>query len=284
MTADPIPYREPVFVDGGGGTRIATYEFGNQNGPAALLIHGYNQCHLCWHRQVSGPLAERYRLIAFDLRGHGRSDKPLEADAYKDQSIWAADVAAVIKALEIDRPVLVGWSYGGHVINAYLETMGTAALSGVVYVGAITVAGNEKAGPLYLDEQRAVAAAMLDDNIYAANDATLAFIGRCFEEPPGEDETRRIIAYNMLVPVAVRQALRSRTIDADAVLAAIDVPTLVIHGTKDRVVLVESGRRIAALVPGSTLTLYEGIGHSPFAEAPERFDADLDAFLQSLTR
>ncbi len=284
MTADPVPYRAPVFVDGGGGTRIATYEFGNPDGPAVLLIHGYNQCHLCWHRQVSGTLAERYRLIAFDLRGHGRSDKPLEAEAYREQSVWGADVAAVIEALAIDRPVLVGWSYGGHVINAYLEAKGTAALAGLVYVGAITVAGNEKAGPLYLDEQRAVAAGMLDDNIYAANDATLAFIDRCFEAPPGDAEMRRIIAYNMLVPVAVRQAMRSRTIDADAVLAAIDVPTLVIHGANDRVVLAESGRRIAALVPGSTLTLYDGIGHSPFAEAPERFDADLDAFMHALNR
>lgn len=283
MTADPTPYREPVFVEGSGGTRIATYDFGNRDGPALLLIHGYNQCHLCWHRQVSGPLAERYRLIAFDLRGHGRSDKPLDAGAYRDQSVWGADVAAVIAALQIDRPVLVGWSYGGHVINGYLEASGTEALAGLVYVGAITVAGTEKAGPLYLDEQRAVAAAMLDDNIYAANDATLAFIDRCFEQLPGNDEMRRIIAYNMLVPVAVRKALRSRTIDADAVLAAIDVPTLVIHGAKDRVVLAESGRRIAALVPDSVLTLYDGIGHSPFAEAAERFDADLDSFMRSLT-
>jgi len=272
---------EPVFVTGGLGTRIATYEYGNPDGPPILFIHGFNQCHLCWEKQFAGPLAEDFRLVALDLRGHGNSGKPEDPSAYTDQAVWGADVHAAIAGLGLERPVIAGWSYGGHVINGYVETYGTDAVAGLVYVGAITVAGNDKAAAMYLPETRAVMKDLADADAYRAMDSVEAFIELCFATPPDERTWRRIVAYNMLVPVHVRRAMRTRVIDADDVLRSIRCPIQVVHGAEDRIVLPASGRHIADLAPGAALSLYEGIGHCPFYEAAERFNAELGGFVRS---
>ncbi|MGH2395159.1 MAG: alpha/beta fold hydrolase, partial [Candidatus Limnocylindria bacterium] len=125
----------PEMISGGGGLDLAIYEAGNPDGPPILFIHGFSQNHLTWERQFSGPLADEFRLVALDLRGHGASDKPLDAAAYTDSALWAEDIAAVIEARAIERPVLVGWSYGGYVIADYLRSHGDDALGGIVFVG-----------------------------------------------------------------------------------------------------------------------------------------------------
>jgi len=65
-------------IVGGGGTQLHLVETGNPNGRPILFIHGFSQCSLAWGRQLSSDLADDYRLIALDLRGHGLSDKPRE--------------------------------------------------------------------------------------------------------------------------------------------------------------------------------------------------------------
>jgi pimeloyl-ACP methyl ester carboxylesterase len=79
-----------------------------------------------------------FHRIAYDLRGHGASDKPLDADRYTTSSFWADDLAAVIQTHNLERPVLVGWSYGGYVIADYVRKFGDAALGGLVFVGVST--------------------------------------------------------------------------------------------------------------------------------------------------
>src|SRR5689334_15341198 len=96
-------------VAGGGGLRLHVGEWGAVDGPAILLIHGWPQTHLCWARQYESALADEFRLIAYDLRGHGMSEAPLAAEHYTDDRLWADDIAAIIDALALDRSVLVGW-------------------------------------------------------------------------------------------------------------------------------------------------------------------------------
>jgi pimeloyl-ACP methyl ester carboxylesterase len=74
-----------------------------------------------WTKQYQSPLADEFRLLAFDLRGHGMSEAPLEPEHYTDGRLWADDLAAVIDELRLDRLVLVGWSYGPFVIGDYLR-------------------------------------------------------------------------------------------------------------------------------------------------------------------
>jgi alpha-beta hydrolase superfamily lysophospholipase len=108
-------------VISGGGLRLHAREWGNPDGPPILFIHGWSQSHLCWAKQYESSLADEFRLVAYDLRGHGMSEMPLEPKHYTDGRLWADDVAAIIEQLRLDRPVLVGWSYGPFVIVDYIR-------------------------------------------------------------------------------------------------------------------------------------------------------------------
>lgn len=268
-------------IVGGGGLSLTVYEAGNVNGPAIVFIHGFTGSHLTWERQFAGPLAEEFHLIAFDLRGHGASDKPLESEKYTDARLWAEDLAAVIRAKNLDHPVVVGWSYGGYVIADYVRMFGDDALGGLVFVGSTTKAGTEEATGFLTAEVLAVFGDLLSTNVRARIDATRA-LTRMFADPPGGEAWEVAYGSAMMVPPEVRLAMFSRTLDNDDVLAGIRVPALVVHGTRDRIVRPSAAEHTAGNVPGAVLRMYDGYGHAPFLETPERFDRDLAAFVRSI--
>src|SRR5579872_6129240 len=94
---------------GGGGLDLYVEEAGVRSGPTLLFIHGFCQSTYAWRYQFGSDLERDFRLVAFDLRGHGRSGKPLEPEAYQDSTLWAADVAAVVEALGLQRVIVVAW-------------------------------------------------------------------------------------------------------------------------------------------------------------------------------
>jgi non-heme chloroperoxidase len=129
----------PTFTVAADGVRLATYEWGNPAGPALLLVHGVAQCHLCFAPQVESALARDYRIVAYDLRGHGVSDKSADATAYQGSEVWAKDLAAVLQAKKLERSLLVGWSMGGRIIRQYLMNYGDAAIAGLNFVASLVV-------------------------------------------------------------------------------------------------------------------------------------------------
>src|SRR5260221_3921727 len=129
------------------GVSLAVYEWGDPGGPEILLIHGQAQCHLAFDRQTGSDLARIFRLVAFDLRGHGDSGKPRDPVHYQDGKRWADDVAAVIEMKRLRKPVLVGWSLGGRVIRQYLMHHGDHRLSGINFVGARPIEDPNVVGP-----------------------------------------------------------------------------------------------------------------------------------------
>src|SRR5207248_9307247 len=118
-------------------------ETGNPGGRPILFIHGFSQCWLAWSRQLTSDLAESYRLVAMDMRGHGLSDKPREG--YTDSKLWADDVNAVVHALNLDHPILCGWSYGPLVILDYIRHYGEDAIGGINLVDGLTQLGSQEA-------------------------------------------------------------------------------------------------------------------------------------------
>ena len=124
---DGVQYRQVSSSDG---VTLTAYEAGNPAGPEILFIHGFSQCSHCWVKQFEDPaLQDRFRLTALDIRGHGASDKPLESERYAEDRQFADDVHAIMDALALRRPVLVGWSYAGRIVEDYLAAHGTARLA-----------------------------------------------------------------------------------------------------------------------------------------------------------
>ena len=133
--SEPVRPTKVHTVQGGGGLRLHVREWGRADGPPILFVHGLSQSHLCWAKQYDSTLADEFRLVAYDLRGHGMSEAPLEPEHYTDGQLWADDVAAIIDQLGLVQPVLVGWSYGPFVICDYVRTHGQDRISAINFVG-----------------------------------------------------------------------------------------------------------------------------------------------------
>ena len=172
------------IITGGGGVRLHVREAGNPHGRPVLFIHGYSQSFLSWigqlgARRLGGPL----RLLAMDLRGHGLSDKP--PGVYTDSGLWANDVQAVISTLGLDRPVLVGWSYGGLVICDYLRFHPDTPLQGIEFVCPWTTLGTPAAQQEISSAVFALVPGLTSNTVGTAVAAVSHLIGLAFEKPPG---------------------------------------------------------------------------------------------------
>ena len=259
------------------GLRIAAQDWARPgSGRDVLLIHGYSQSHLSWLKQVSGPLADEFRLVTYDLRGHGDSEQPLAAQFYSDAERWAGEVEAVIRAAGLKRPVLVFWSYGGRIALDYLSCRGQQDISGLVFVCATAKSGPGLAGPA-----APLRAAMTREDLAANIAATTAFLHACTARPLPADEFDYVLAFNMIVPPVIRAHLIGRAADYEAILRAVTVPALVVHGSEDAVNLPAVSEYIVANLSAARSIIYPGIGHTPFWESPQAFDRDLAEFLRA---
>ena len=135
-------------VNGAAGVKLHVREYGKSTGVPILLIHGWSQSHLCWSKQYGSSLANDARIVALDLRGHGMSDAPAEADQYTDGNKWADDIAAVIDQLALEQPILVGSSYGGYIISDYVRRKGQEKIAGINFVDAAVVISPKAFGSL----------------------------------------------------------------------------------------------------------------------------------------
>jgi non-heme chloroperoxidase len=264
----------------GGGLTLSIYDAGAPGARPIVFIHGFGQNVMTWDRQLGGSLAESSHLIAYDLRGHGASEKPLDAASYTTSSLWADDLDAVIRAHDLERPVLVGWSYGGYVIADYLRKYGDAALGGLVFEGVTTKNGTPDAAAFLTDDVLAIFGGVLSPDVRASINASQALAALFARDR--SDEWEIAFGSAMMVPPEVRLAMFSRLLDNDDVLAGIGVPTLVVHGREDRVVKLSAAQHTASMVPGARLLVYPGVGHAPHLEIPHRFNRDLEEFVRSI--
>jgi non-heme chloroperoxidase len=259
-----------IEIRGAGGVPLVVREGGDPAGPPVVLVHGWAASGRSWQHQLSG--LTDCRVLAVDLRGHGESGSgPL--DDYADPAVWAEDLAAVL-ALADAPAVLVGWSYGGLVITDYLRERGQDGVAGLLYTGAVTELGKHPGGtvgPAWDGLMRAVFA----EDPAVAVPALTTMMSRMTAEPPTGELVQRWLGDALRVSPAVRRALFRRDIASADVLAAVTVPTLVVHGELDAVISPAAAEFTAATVPGAELRWFAGVGHLPFAERPAEFTAAL---------
>jgi non-heme chloroperoxidase len=277
FTAVPAAAQAPLksaVVTTPDGVQIAAQEWGNPQGPEILFIHGFSQSHLSWSRQVRSELARDFRMVTYDVRGHGNSDKPTTPEFYKENKRWADEVQAVIDQMGLRKPVLVGWSYGGRIVNDYLLTHGTGRIAGVNFVAAIP-----KADPSLFGPGLRFLKPMSEGDLAANIDATKQFVRACFAKQPSVEDYETMVAFNMMVPPIVRGHMGGRPTPYEPMLRSLKIPFLVTHGTEDQLVLVGAAKLTASIVPGAKLSLYEGIGHATFWEDTPRFNKELAEFV-----
>jgi len=116
---------EYKFATSRDGSRLFSVATSPRAGGIPLLfVPGLSVTSAWWRKQFTSALLRDHFMVSFDLRGHGASDKPAQASAYQQSVLWAQDIQAVMDAWEIDRVVLVGWSYGGHAVCDYQRHYG----------------------------------------------------------------------------------------------------------------------------------------------------------------
>ena len=269
-------------VTGHGGVGLSVFDVGPQTAPAILLLHGWSQHHLSWARQT--PLSDRFRLVMPDLRGHGATDNPDDASCYDTSEPWATDVATIIETLNLNHPVLVGWSMGGAVACDYIRLFGDQALSGFALVGSFATTGSyllPEVSETRAGNKAAVAAGMVSDNQSDNLADTLAFLKICFHQQPDPDDLAKMMGFNMLCPPYVRAASRQRDEDYRPDLARMTKPALVLSGARDVLSLPPCSEEAVQAIPTARALIYENCGHSPFWEEPERFNSDLAEFART---
>ncbi len=273
-TPSAIPPGEAREARTPDGLRLSVRVYGDPARPEILFLHGLNQCRLSWDRQV-GALAGRFRVVTFDLRGHGDSDKPADEAAYWDGGRWADDVAAVVDAAGLRRPTLVGWSIGGLVVGHYLARHGHGRVAGVNLVNAVTKQAAELLGEAAND----FAPKLGSPDLAVRARATADFLAVCFAEAPPRDEFARMLAYNGMAPAALQRGILpiSGGEKLDEAWAGV-ARLLVTYGARDVLTRPAMSERLLGLNPRARLSTYPEAGHSPFYEDAARFNRELADF------
>ena len=234
------------------------------DGPAILLTHGYSATSQMWGPQVAA-LSENHTLITWDMRGHGRSDSPADADSYSE-ALTTADMAALLDHLGFASAIIGGLSLGGYMSLAF----------NVDYPARVEALLIIDTGPGFRKDEAREAwnrtaearAADLEARGFAALE------GRSPEQ--AEAEHREV---NGLV-MAARYLLTQRNPRVIASLPDIAVPALVLAGSEDTPFL-KATDYMAAKIPGARKVVIEHAGHASNLDQPAAFNAAVCDFIES---
>lgn len=268
-------------INGGADLKLHVREFGREDAPSILLIHGWSQHHLCWFKQFQSDLADEFRLVAMDLRGHGQSEAPSDPESYTTGRLWAEDLAAVISSLGLVSPILVGSSYGGFIVGDYLRSYGDEAIGGVNLVAGAVGIGPSWFGSLIGDAFVAHAPLAASEDQEVALKAIQNLLHCCVVKSLPASEVELAIGWSMLTAPHVRGHLIGREDDFRPEYAQLRKPLLLSYGAADVVVRPSMAEAIRSVCPSSRTSEYSGTGHFPFLEDPVRFNRELAEFTKA---
>ena len=261
-------------------------------GRPVVLVHGWGQSAAGWQAQIDG-LAGRYRVIAYDQRGHGQSGKPAHGHTVHR---LAADLHDLLTGLALDGVVLAGHSMGCSVTWAYLELFGTGRLAGLVIAdGAPCLT----AAPGWSEQARADAGALFTaEEVTSACDALTGpgdpaaaargIIDSMLTPGAGAELRDWLTRQNLLVPrpFAAKLLCNHAHQDWRELIPRITLPALVIGG-RASLIPWAAAAWTARQIPGARLEIFnadEGGQHFTFLENPAKFTQLLSGFIASTPR
>ena len=255
------------------------------SGDPIVLIHGYPLDGNSWERQERALLAEGYRVISYDRRGFGRSSQPTVG---YDYDTFAADLNALLEHLELEDVVVAGFSMGTGEVVRYLGTYGSRRVRTATLIGAIP--------PFLLktdDNPEGVDGQVFEDIKAAVVSDRYAYFKDFFDNFYNVDKLggTRIsdqawqASFNVAAgasPYASYACVDTWLTDFRADLPKIDIPTLVVHGTEDRILPFDAtARRLPALIDDLKLVAVEGGPHNIGWTHPEEVNEALLEFISA---
>jgi len=258
------------------------------DGRPVVLIHGWPLSAQAWEPQVSVLQAAGYRVVAYDRRGFGRSDKP---DSDYSYDTLADDLERVMEQCELQDVTLVGFSMGGGEVARYIARYGESRLHSVVFAAAVPpyllrTADNPE-GPLTPAQAQQNKQALERDRSAFFEQFSRDFFSAHGVLQVSEPQRNDAIALcQQSAPQAALACMDSfSTTDFREDLKAVTVPTLVIHGDADAIVPIEgSGERTHRAVPHSQLVRVDGAPHGLNLSHQQVFNEVLLSFLHSVVR
>jgi non-heme chloroperoxidase len=272
-----------INVSKGNSSRINIYYEDQGAGKPVVLIHGWPLSGRSWEKQVPALLGAGYRVITYDRRGFGLSDKPMTG---YDYNTFADDLHVIMTKLDLRDAAIVGFSMGGGEVARYFGKYGSERVSKAVFISAV---------PPYLlktlDNPEGLPGKIFDGikKAIAANRETFLsqFLSDFYnfnilgDKLVGEQaiKSNMKVAINASVKGTV-DCVSAWTTDFREDLAHIDVPTLVIHGDADRILpIAATGKRLPAFVKGCKLVVIEGGPHGLTWTHAEQVNRELLDFL-----
>lgn len=284
------------FVDRDG-VRIAWERYGDGS-PTILLLPTWSIAHSRhWKGQIA-YLARHFRVVTFDGRGNGRSDRPQRPGAYAGRE-FVADAVAVLDASGTRQAVLAGLSMGaGYALQ--LAASHPARVRGLVLIGpTVNLVGPDHGPSVDFDavRDRNVGWAKYNAAYWRRDWPGFAwfFFGQVFTEAHStkqvedmvgwavetDPETMVVLEHDPYMDPPPGLVVPDGEPSALAFIRRIDQPTLVIHGTKDVISPFETGRRLAELLDGRLEGL-DGSGHAPLARDPVKVNLLIRDFVRAL--
>lgn len=263
---------------------VSLYVEEQGSGEPVLLLHGLGESTYTWH-EIAPALAARHRVIALDLKGFGRSEKP-DDEAYSADD-QAALVARFIVEAGLDRVTLVGHSFGGTVALRTALADGIAGTGRVRRIAVIAAPALPRAAARRFD---LVTLPLIPDALAAALPAE-AMARLLLREAMGGRTASAADVEGYAAPYREAGAMRAFFATARAIVAERDVsavakryrtltlPVLAVWCRKDPIVPLRAGRDLVAALPSARLAVLEGCHHLPQHERPKQLLRSLRAFL-----
>ncbi len=250
-------------------------------GTPIVFIHGWTEDHSSFRIQQK-KLSKEFKVITYDLRGHGISDRP-EKGLTLDR--FALDLKELIDYLDIDKVVLVGWSMGASVIFEYVNHFGLHKLSKICIVDMGPKAINSKDWDLGLYHGKYTIEDSLKDLTIMCNN-WMEFAEKFIKSiaPYLDDRQLKIsldkmarntphIMYSMWLSISIK--------DYRDVLEKISIPTLIIYGEKSTLYSVDTAKYMSSNIPNSKVIIFENCTHLLVMENPIRFSKVIKEFAEN---